>query len=675
MRALLAAALLAQAATPRFPAEVELVTIDAVAVDKDGRPVTGLGKDEWIVREDGEIQEIATFEPYAGDEAPVGEEPGSGVPTSAPHPPAARAGAVFALLVDDLGMSARDVTDTRNALTRFLDLSARDDDAILLASTSGNAWWTATLPEGREDLRAVAGRLKDFGSNAAQAFDHMTDYEAFAIRDRGDATTVARVVERWTSTGACIVVQGRPDPSCPTRVRAAAASFDSIRKQRTQRLLATLRRILDALAGSRGRKSILLYSRGFLEDSDLRIREVTSLAREANAAVYFVDTHGLETHPGSGGAAEPGNPGPSSFGRGAFEAGVLESTGAEALADETGGLSFRNTNDLAAAGMRVARESRAYYLLGLRPRPGRKPGDWRKLEVTVTRPGITVRTRKGYMLRPQAAADTSALVAAALDSAVDAGGIPVRATAFVLGTGAKKATRVLVAAEFDARRLRFEGAAGSRTARLAVSVAVAERDDPRTLTHGEQVEVREPEGGDPGWRSVAREFDLPAGVAQARVVVLDSRGGAIGTASHRFEVPVPAGLRLTTPVVTDRVQGGGADGPPRAAVAVHRVFRPKGAVYCDFEVLGAKADPAVRGPRVAAGLEVRAAGGAVVLRVDPTAIVPDARGRLVRLIGLRVEGWAAGDYELILAVRDEVAGAGVEQRVTFSLRPDELPAP
>ena len=82
-------------------------------------------------------------------------------------------------------------------------------------------------------------------------------------------------------------------------------------------------------------------------------------------------------------------------------------------------------------------------------------------------------------------------------------------------------------------------------------------------------------------------------------------------------------------------------------------------------MLGAETDPAARGPRVAAGMEVRAAGGAIVVKVDPTAIVPDPRGRLGRLIGLRVDGWAPGDYELVLDVRDEVAGARVEQRVPF----------
>jgi hypothetical protein len=52
----------------------------------------------------------------------------------------------------------------------------------------------------------------------------------------------------------------------------------------------------------------------------------------------------------------------------AFEAGVFESAGAQALADETGGFSFRNSNDLG----RAADESRAYYLVGYVLEPGAK---------------------------------------------------------------------------------------------------------------------------------------------------------------------------------------------------------------------------------------------------------------------------------------------------------------
>ena len=97
---------------------------------------------------------------------------------------------------------------------------------------------------------------------------------------------------------------------------------------------------------------------------------MAAAAREANAAVYFIDTRGLQTQPGLYSAADAGTPNPSNFLRMSTEAAVLESGGAQALADETGGLSFRNTNDLGAAAARVADESRAYYLLGFQPRAG-----------------------------------------------------------------------------------------------------------------------------------------------------------------------------------------------------------------------------------------------------------------------------------------------------------------
>jgi hypothetical protein len=101
---------------------------------------------------------------------------------------------------------------------------------------------------------------------------------------------------------------------------------------------------------------------------------------------------------------------------------------------------------------------------------------------------------------------------------------------------------------------------------------------------------------------------------------------------------------------------------------VGRVFHPPGPVYCEFEVLGAALDPGPRAPRVAAGVEVRAAGGRTVLKVEATRIAPDARGRLVRLVGIGLEGLPEGDYEVVLDVRDEVSGTRVDRAEAFTLR-------
>ena len=192
---------------------------------------------------------------------------------------------------------------------------------------------------------------------------------------------------------------------------------------------------------------------------------------------------------------------------------------------------------------------------------------------------------------------------AALDSVEAAAGIPLRAMPYVFEPRPKGTARVVVAAEFDASRLAFEGSGNARAARLEVTVAVTQRDTGRTVYSDGRVEVRVPEGAAPGWRAVARELELPAGIVQARLVVRDPVSNLMGAVSHRFEIPRAAVLRLSTPIVTDHVdRGPGGHGRPRAALAAHRVFRPEGSLYCEFEVFGATRDPDARAPRVSSGV-------------------------------------------------------------------------
>jgi len=178
-----------------------------------------------------------------------------------------------------------------------------------------------------------------------------------------------RVKLRWKTASLCT------GTSCDGMVRAQAAELDTRRQGRTRLTLQTVRRGIEAFAGLHGRKSLLLLSEGFLQDGAKELREVAAAAREANAAVYFIDVRGLEALPGGGSAAdsEPTtDPRTRSVMR--FEESVFESAGAEALAEETGGFSVRHTNDLAAGFERIAQESRVFYLLGFyRPRASR-PG-------------------------------------------------------------------------------------------------------------------------------------------------------------------------------------------------------------------------------------------------------------------------------------------------------------
>ena len=674
----------AQSPPPAFPSKVELVTVDAVVVDKNGNPVPGLTRDDFAIEEDGRPQTIVSFE------AVVAEAPAPAAAAAPPSPSPVvtnqaerpRIGRAFTLVVDDLAMDIASVVGSRRAVTTFLERSVRDGDEVTVATTSGDAWWSARIPEGRDDLRAVITRLKSHRSNAIQTTEYMTDYEAYVIA-RGNVVSqqiVDRVVARWTQSNVC---QER-DPGCPSLVRGRAGALDEERRARTRAMLGTVRRAIEALAPVKGRKSLLLISPGFVDDAEARPREVVAASREASTAVYFIDSRGLIVGSSTASADITVPPDPGDVGKLSFEETNLASGGAQTLADDTGGFSVRNSNDLAGGAERIAAESRVFYMLGFEAVPGKHPHDWRKLRVTVKREGLQVRARRGYTLRAEAAPSPKAsakakaaeegtrnlppAVETALDSAHDVAGIPMRAATYVLEPRAKDTTRVMIAAEFDASRLTFEGAGPSRAARVEVTAAATLRDTGQTLYSDERVEVRMPEGETAGWRSVAREFDLPAGVAQARLVLREPATNAMGAVSQRFEVPAAGTLRMSTPILSDQViPPATRDGKPRAAVAAHRNFPADGGLYCEFEVFGAERDAADGSPHVSSSLEVLASDGSPVRQAPATRIAPDREGRVVRLVGLDLRGLPEGAYELVLDVQDEVAGQKIERHESFSI--------
>jgi VWFA-related protein len=392
MLTLIAATQVASAAepkTPTFPSRAELITVDAVVVDKDGKPVSGLTREDFVVKEDGKTQDIASFEAFVLDRpADAGAAAGA---ESAPTAPSRRG---FALLVDDVSMNVRDAADLRRDLQAFIGRSLREGDQVTLATTSGSSWWTGTLPRGQAQLSAAVQKIRGLDFVSTSSIDPLSDYEAMWITHRAGATdpVFSRIVERWTRAGLC------GGASCASLLSSRAVAVDAFRRQGTRATLYAVIRALEELAPLHGRKSVLLFSRGFVDDpASGMVRSVVAASRHANAAVYFLDVRGLVATPGIPSIAEEMQPpDPAHLGAMALQEAILESSGAQTLAAETGGITVRNTNDLARAAARIEGESRAFYLLGFYPPAGKRPGDWRKLRVSVKGKDLEVRARRGY---------------------------------------------------------------------------------------------------------------------------------------------------------------------------------------------------------------------------------------------------------------------------------------
>jgi Ca-activated chloride channel family protein len=68
------------------------------------------------------------------------------------------------------------------------------------------------------------------------------------------------------------------------------------------------------------------------------------------------------------------------------------------MVDATGGQAFfpSSLKELDSAYEKVLEEIKAQYHLGYLPTNTAQDGTWRKVEIKVKRPGVKVRTRKGY---------------------------------------------------------------------------------------------------------------------------------------------------------------------------------------------------------------------------------------------------------------------------------------
>ena len=472
----------AQQATPAFPSEVQLITVDAVVLNALGRPVRDLTQDDFAVTEDGHPQEIIRFEAFT--EVPPDEDEPEPLPAVASNDVGPRAGRAYALMVDDLGLAPAGADTARDAVSSFLERSVRDGDLVTLGTTSGDVWWSARIPEGQADLKAVLGRIKGHYV-ASQSLDRMTNYEAFWINNHEDSPALARLQPDRPVTAPTDPTSG-PDPtgggikervkqrwkdlnlcsgtSCDGMVRGRAADIDGRRKTRTVLTLDALRRGIESLAPVRGRKAMLLFSerlpRRPRDRPPPRDRRVAGgpdrdLFRRRSRPSGPVGRRWLGGRRGvAGRRARPHHhrlPGrrPRVGGDGGPGRRLRRVLGEEQQRPRGGSRADRrrvarvlHARVLPAAGQVVARLAQAQGR-GEEAGPqgaGRGAGTcWRKPS-RPPRPG----GKRGRRAPPDIT------VVRALDSAHAEAGIPLRAIAYVFEPLPKDATRVLVAAEFDA---------------------------------------------------------------------------------------------------------------------------------------------------------------------------------------------------------------------------------
>jgi hypothetical protein len=122
---------------------------------------------------------------------------------------------------------------------------------------------------------------------------------------------------------------------------------------------------------------------------------------KANVSIYPVDARGLQAVvPGGAASQSSGRGGTSMFsGRGVsrqFDSQSASQDTLVALASDTGGKAFLDTNDFAGVYTRVIADTSAYYLLGYSSTNPARDGRFRRIRVRINKPGLKLEHRNGY---------------------------------------------------------------------------------------------------------------------------------------------------------------------------------------------------------------------------------------------------------------------------------------
>ena len=365
-----------------------LVQVDAVVTDKSGKVVTDLRPEEVQIFEDGHQQKITHFS-YNVAETPAAsarrEKPATVAKNAPPIPPTRLKPEdirrTIAIVIDDLGLSFESTYYVRRALKKFVDEQMQPGDLVAIIRTSGGM-----------------GALQQFTADKRQLY-----------------AAIERV--KWYMNGRSGVSAFAPiEPPTPGQFGAQIDAANEELNQFREDVFATgtlgaVNYVVNGLRELPGRKSVLLISDGFRitnrddptrnERTRQRLQRLIDEAGRASVVIYTMNATGLQTlgltaadNPGSGDVEQM----LSDRRNAAFET----QEGLDYLAQQTGGMAIRNTNDLSRGIQRVLEDQRGYYLVGYRPdnstfdpRTGRRT--FHKLSLKVTRPGkFTVRMRNGF---------------------------------------------------------------------------------------------------------------------------------------------------------------------------------------------------------------------------------------------------------------------------------------
>jgi VWFA-related protein len=515
---------------PTFRVRVDYVEVDVVVSDRQGNLVRDLKKEDFQVLEDGKAQSVTNFTlvdiPIERADRPLYQ--------TDPIEPDVRTnaqpfdGRIYVMVIDDTHTNFGRTARVKGAARQFIQQRLGANDLMAVVHTFGSTSSNQEFTSSKRLLLAAVDKTMGRKLQSATANKTQEYYRSLGMRQQGDPVN---------------------DPEDAERAFNARSSLE------------TLRNVAEWFASVHGRrKTILFVSEGIDYDiydmianngSNHRdastvvdaTRDVIAAATRANVSIYGIDPRGL-TNLGDETIEVGSFPDDTSLGIGQgslMNELRLSQDSLRVLSDETGGFAVVNQNDYKNAYERIVADNSSYYVLAYYP-PDARPGRVHKIDVRVTRPGLTVRARKAHVTPKETkAAPVNAKdvrtpeIRDALDSPLPISGLAMQVFAAPFKGAAPNAS-VLLGVEMRGRDLRLANADKLQLSYYAIDAqgkvrggntdAITMNLKPETKTRISEYGVR-----------MLNRMDLPPGRYQLRIAAHDSGGGAVGSVLYDLDVP------------------------------------------------------------------------------------------------------------------------------------------
>jgi VWFA-related protein len=395
-------------------ARTNLVIVDVVVTDSKHNPIHGLKASDFTLLENNKEQRVRNFEEHSA--ALDGEKfiPAPKLPAGlfTNQAPAPAGGPVNVLLLDYLNTPLASQPYARKQLLEFLDKIAPGTRIAIFGLTEKLDMLQGFTTDPSVLKAALTG--KNGAPRASDILLDSTNGGSMTDTTLADNLVGGATADGASATDGSFVTQEEIDDI--NRFQALQTSFTQ--DLRAKYTLGAFQALARYLVGIPGRKNVIWFSAGFplnvdpnvneadpndsVVRNDDEIRKTDNLLTRAQIAVYPIDARGVFTDPGNDVSQHVSSISVGSGGDAAAEQlQFMQQTSQEhesmfAMAEETGGEAYVNTNNLTQAVTKAVEAGSNYYTMTYTPANSQWDGRFRAIKVKVEQPGVKLSYRNGY---------------------------------------------------------------------------------------------------------------------------------------------------------------------------------------------------------------------------------------------------------------------------------------